>query len=658
MDPAIHQDDPDRTDELPQLDLAAYEAEFDTAEGDPLSRTDSWMAVGVSGLHTARISELEAELKERDAKLHVLRGQFEESNSKQPQLTGELKGILGKISELEARLHETEGANDSLKQQLSALEARHAELQHQAKLADAATELLNAERKRLLTQIEQLNSELNDTRVRADAERAGAQSKLSEVQRNLAQQEQLTKQRERSVAELQADLQRVRHEGQELRETVRKLESKLAAQLEAAGRISRSFADQAIRNDVFERELIVARVEIERLSTALDKQQTQASTIDGELTAAKRQIDALQERLGQRQHALDEALGTLKNRDVRLEELSAEIAARGTRIEILTAQKAEFARSLEQDRATLQQLREDLAARESELARSVEHLAATQTSGERLEAELRAREVELKSAETKLAQTEHLLDAVRLEQQTQTAQGARLLAQVTQLESTRDLHLDTLQRQADVIQSWEQKWQDAAPRMTGFEDELRKRDERITMLQSELDKLGADHAHVNRELDEHRGHIQTFAAQLNIKDQRIASLESELTAHSQALGVIRRDVDRIDSEHSKPPRPSAAYALAMMDDDHIVHLLNRKIMTLGRTEENDIPVHSSSVSRRHAKLLVGSNAVIVEDCGSTNGTHLNGRRIKRHVLRDNDVLMFGNVRFQFRIRKEVTSNAG
>jgi DNA-binding winged helix-turn-helix (wHTH) protein len=51
-------------------------------------------------------------------------------------------------------------------------------------------------------------------------------------------------------------------------------------------------------------------------------------------------------------------------------------------------------------------------------------------------------------------------------------------------------------------------------------------------------------------------------------------------------------------------------------------------VTLGRGKDTDIQILASEVSRRHARLTIGSNGVAIEDFGSKNGTLVNGEPIK------------------------------
>jgi predicted component of type VI protein secretion system len=49
--------------------------------------------------------------------------------------------------------------------------------------------------------------------------------------------------------------------------------------------------------------------------------------------------------------------------------------------------------------------------------------------------------------------------------------------------------------------------------------------------------------------------------------------------------------------------------------------------TVGRSRQNQIVILDSSVSGLHCELLVNSPEVIVRDCGSRNGTFVNGVRV-------------------------------
>jgi general secretion pathway protein A len=72
-----------------------------------------------------------------------------------------------------------------------------------------------------------------------------------------------------------------------------------------------------------------------------------------------------------------------------------------------------------------------------------------------------------------------------------------------------------------------------------------------------------------------------------------------------------------------------------------LHLLpGRKVV--GRTPDNDLQVDSKFISRHHCQLITGSDGItVIEDLNSTNGIMIRGKRVRRHTLRDGDVVNVG-----------------
>lgn len=67
-----------------------------------------------------------------------------------------------------------------------------------------------------------------------------------------------------------------------------------------------------------------------------------------------------------------------------------------------------------------------------------------------------------------------------------------------------------------------------------------------------------------------------------------------------------------------------------------MYLLENEETVVGRAEDVDICISDSRVSRHHLHILLYKGQAIIEDLGSTNGTFVNGQRIKRHMLANND----------------------
>ncbi len=76
------------------------------------------------------------------------------------------------------------------------------------------------------------------------------------------------------------------------------------------------------------------------------------------------------------------------------------------------------------------------------------------------------------------------------------------------------------------------------------------------------------------------------------------------------------------------------------------HFLEKERFGIGRKPNNELHIDDSSVSKEHAVIVTVGNDQILEDLGSTNGTLVNGIKIKKHILQNNDVIDIG--RYQLR----------
>ena len=67
---------------------------------------------------------------------------------------------------------------------------------------------------------------------------------------------------------------------------------------------------------------------------------------------------------------------------------------------------------------------------------------------------------------------------------------------------------------------------------------------------------------------------------------------------------------------------------------------------IGRTANNDVTLDSKYISREHCELVTVSDGTqvhtILVDLGSSNGTIVNGNRIKRHRLQQGDIVQIGD----------------
>jgi pSer/pThr/pTyr-binding forkhead associated (FHA) protein len=74
--------------------------------------------------------------------------------------------------------------------------------------------------------------------------------------------------------------------------------------------------------------------------------------------------------------------------------------------------------------------------------------------------------------------------------------------------------------------------------------------------------------------------------------------------------------------------------------------LVKDLSIVGRKEDCDVRVDHKSVSKQHCVLVKSDGLLMVRDLGSTNGTRVNGQRVRRAALLPNDQLSFASIRFK------------
>jgi Inner membrane component of T3SS, cytoplasmic domain/von Willebrand factor type A domain len=72
-------------------------------------------------------------------------------------------------------------------------------------------------------------------------------------------------------------------------------------------------------------------------------------------------------------------------------------------------------------------------------------------------------------------------------------------------------------------------------------------------------------------------------------------------------------------------------------------------ISVGRARANDIVLDDVAVSSQHCRIRPEDDRFVVHDLDSTNGTRVNDRQVKKHVLAEGDVIQIGETRLEFRM---------
>lgn len=82
-------------------------------------------------------------------------------------------------------------------------------------------------------------------------------------------------------------------------------------------------------------------------------------------------------------------------------------------------------------------------------------------------------------------------------------------------------------------------------------------------------------------------------------------------------------------------------------------------ISIGRNKNNQIVINNSTISKEHCIIFINSNLYYIKDCGSKNGTFVNGERVdNERELYSNDIISLGKTGaiFQFKYRPDDTDD--
>jgi pSer/pThr/pTyr-binding forkhead associated (FHA) protein len=85
--------------------------------------------------------------------------------------------------------------------------------------------------------------------------------------------------------------------------------------------------------------------------------------------------------------------------------------------------------------------------------------------------------------------------------------------------------------------------------------------------------------------------------------------------------------------------------------------INKDLVLVGRKEDCDIQLDHKSISKLHCVIVRTDGLLLLRDLGSTNGTRVNGQRVRRAALLPNDQLNIASLRFRVQFTSEEEGQA-
>ena len=708
--------DLDRTDDLPILDLEAYEGPGAVEGSKVIYVAPEAPEPSGNGSRPPRATALTATETLRDVEewiasqilrdraneqaLAELQASQADANARADRLAAELESVSSTLQAALGRANVSERAVRDSEAAARAVEARASELA--AELVEARAELASA----------------TQGFAAIEAERQNARSQASE--REHAELRRALDKRASQVAVLETELTTARARVDEAeRELARRAESiaaltaardghaTAAAALERARCAAEANSSTYLENlqtrewqrnvwegmwrdldaELGETRATVARLEVERKALAETAEGLRVELAERSATIERFEADRVAQAAAWRELA-----------EARFEE---EDTHQATALE-LAARNAALLAEIGKMEGASRQVAKSLAARESELATARTALAALETGLNTAHADnatQTARIAELEEMVVRVAQA--------LQAQTATAQRANALLEASGRDGTEQAaHIADLeekltvaigvakdrslaaQRAESALAERTAELAASRDRLEAFEREGGNHTMRVRVLERELvrARVLAEQANTPRheldaELERVKDELAREAARagslqvrqreltseldrtrgaLEERDLQIRRLERQAAASAESIDRIKLDIERAaeppDAKRHEATDVSAA--LVPLDREAGESLVLKRRTTIGRALDNDVCLQDSSISRHHAVILVSPNGSFIDDQKSANGVAVNGKRIRQARLAEGDVIALGMVHFRFTTRVDLAAATG
>ena len=130
------------------------------------------------------------------------------------------------------------------------------------------------------------------------------------------------------------------------------------------------------------------------------------------------------------------------------------------------------------------------------------------------------------------------------------------------------------------------------------------------------------------------------------------------TPKQQSVNAMQQHHDSIEQSAAPETMSWILYGHLHENSQAIKMKIESQPFRIGRHQDNSACLQNGTVSGYHAEIVAAGEQMLLRDCGSTNGTLLNGRRLKTiEPLRDGDIIHFGEVMFVVRQEAD-TDRAG
>lgn len=583
-------------------------------------------------------------------------------------LTDELVSVRDRIVSLEAALADTGIKLTELQALHDSLQSDHADLLIHSQAVSRDRDRLAEESQLWLASRQQLQDQLEQQRVETSAALLNLQQSLEQQQRTggelhrqlteqRAEAEQLRQQHTHRISDLTGQLEEQRQHGEALHTELLTAQQQFAEQHASAAALARSMAHALLEKDDLQRSLVAREQRIVVLEDRFSDTAAQLASAIANGESLAQSVATQQQEISERARQAAELQRDLTLAGERIEHLVSQVETERSHWRSAEQDNERLCQTIATDREALDGMRRELSERQAEIGALQDELNRAVVENDRLRQQLAERNASLKESQEVITGQDRELLVL------QEAQAALMQREATLQDSVMLLREELGQSQLQLQERDKLALEQAGEldRINSANQELteqiRDRDqtvvaqaERIASLSASVQSLQDENARQDDLLQQARRELEAKHLEQGASARQVEALQAELHQHVEAMQAIRRDIHQVALQTRKSEGGTLVRTLTRDDAEGVVHLLNKSSISIGRGSECDIRLQSRSVSRYHAVLRISHDAVIFEDMNSTNGCSVNGRRIKRQLLKDGDKLKVGAVPLRFGVR--------
>jgi len=476
---------------------------------------------------------------------------------------------------------------------------------------------VDAEIRRLMESWVDLESRLNDRN--AEIRRLRDQSRTVEAEVQATRQE---------LGSARADCERLRGEAANQR-----------AQAEAEKRRQDEHRQHA---EKLQLDLVTARARIDELSAELVQDKGRRTKLETQLTEHRDAVAGMAAQLHKFEkanHGNDDEKAALAARIADMDRQGMELQGRWRDAKAAT-------RHAEQQLLAATSRAEGL---EKELRQAHEVVAGLEKKLEEKAATVRSLQAEtLRIGELQRALNAERDNASALRKQITTGTQA-----VKQMETSLEHQRQKTEAAENTVSRTEQL---LADNRENFLATIAERDLTIAGLRERASGLEAERARLIAQLDEQAAKLSAVDSDFQAKRKAIAALGTEF----DRLGLIQANVRKLDgmmnqqlfgsgeaNGEAEPVRNNTRLIVSLDGEKAAKYPLFKPDMVIGRARDTDIRVSGPHTSRRHARVFINDDVVMIEDLGSLNGITVNDKAVRKHELHNGDILDVGGARLRF-----------